>query len=163
MRVYTKKFATITILSLLAFVMASNVCSAQEWSRSGKTEIFGVLDLMDFLGIDLDLYGIGVGYNINDNLNLNTTFTFGSMVIVDVYSWNVNLDYNILADRLTPLVSGGIGYLFGDFGLSEFTYNLGVGGRYDITDQFFIKAMYKMTWINSVDMDSIYLGIGYMF
>lgn len=157
MRVYTKKFATITILSLLAFVMASNVCSAQDWSRSGKTEIFGVLEMLDTPVGDLDFYGIGLGYNLNDNFNLNTTFTFEE----DVNWWNVNLDYNILPDRLTPLVQGGIGLLFN--GGSEFTYSLGVGGRYDITDNIFVKAMYRITWVDSDDVDGIYLGIGYMF
>jgi hypothetical protein len=33
-----EKLSTIIVLSLLAFVMTSTVCKAQEWSRKGKGE-----------------------------------------------------------------------------------------------------------------------------
>ena len=46
MEFHTKKFSTIIILSLLAFVMTSAVCSAQGGSRSGKTEIYGILETL---------------------------------------------------------------------------------------------------------------------
>ena len=142
--------------------MMSSVCSAQEWSRSGKKEIFGVLDLMDAEGEDLDFYGVGLGYNIDDHFNLNTDIVFGSVGDWDLYWWHVNLDYNILEDRLTPVVSGGLGFVFNAWG-GEFAYNVGAGGRYDITDNIFVKAMYKFTWISDVDVDGVYIGIGYMF
>jgi len=194
MKVHTTKFFTITILSLLTFVMTSSVCIAQEWSRSRKTELFGTFQTMgggesSGLGItagfdDATVYGFGVGYNLDDHLNLNTDFLFGSTDYIatgygvtiegdaDLYLWNVNLDYNILEDRLTPVVTGGIG-LFGlsgaDFEESNFSYNLGFGGRWDISDNFAVKALYKFTWTNLEDSDSktrfdgVMVSLVYMF
>jgi len=189
MKVHTGKFSTIIILSLLAFVMTSSVCSAQYaqgGSRSGRTEIYGILQTLggftekdddgDKYGIDDGyVYGVGIGYNINDHINLNTDFAFGSQDVfdedetvgdLDAFLWNVNVDYNILAEPLTPLVSGGIGFATysGDGATgTDFTYNLGAGGRWDISDNVFIKATYRMTWFEDFDQDGIFVGIGYMF
>jgi opacity protein-like surface antigen len=184
MKFHTKKFSTIIMLCLLAVVMTSSVCSAQG-SRSGRSEIYGILQTLsgwtetdpdgDKYGLDdAFVYGVGIGYNIDDHLNLNSDFAFGTQDFyggggsVTAFLWNVNLDYNILAEPLTPLVSGGVGLstLSGD-GVSEsdFSYNLGVGGRWDITDNIFVKATYRMTWITDLDVDEdgIFVGIGYMF
>lgn len=202
MKFHTKKFSTIIILSLLAFVMTSAVCSAQEWSRSGKFEIFGILQTLSgdiekysstwFGGTWLEhtvsgergfddafVYGAGLGYNITDHWNLNTDFVFGSQDYywkteslettesMNVFLWNVNVDYNILAEPLTPLVSGGLGYAVysGDEDSvgTSFTFNIGAGGRWDISENVFIKATYRMTWIETDDQNGIYLGVGYMF
>lgn len=193
MKFHTKKFSTIIILSLLAFVMTSAVCSAQGGGRSGKTEIYGILETLggysenvSFFGTttkfgfdDAFVYGAGLGYNITDNWNLNTDFVFGSQDAywerrtskitesVNVFLWNVNVDYNILAEPLTPLVSGGLGYAIysgeEDSIGTCFTFNIGAGGRWDISDNIFIKALYRMTWFETNDQDGIYLGVGYMF
>lgn len=199
MRVNTTKFFTITILSLLAFVMASSVCSAQVWSRSGKTEFFGTFQTMgggdaSATGIALDyddttVYGFGFGHNFDNHWNLNTDFLFGSTDVdvsgslatatkgdFDLWLWNVNLDYNFFEDRLTPLVTAGIG-LFGtsgdydngaSFSESNFSYNLGVGGRWDISDNLFLKAIYRITFhdlenADGPDFDGVMVSIGYMF
>jgi len=194
MKVYTTKFYTITILSLLAFVMTSSVCSAQEWIRTGKTEIFGTFQTMgggetSGLGVTVDfddatVYGFGIGYNLDNHFNLNTDFLFGSTDFtatgfgatiegdVDLWLWNVNLDYNFFEDRLTPVVTGGIG-LFGlsseDSSESNFSYNLGFGGRWDISDNFAVKALYKFTWTALKDSDSntrfdgVMVSLVYMF
>ena len=200
MKVHTKKFSTIIILSLLAFVMTSSICSAQAGSRSGKSEIYGILQTLGgwsdkesgtILGETVSLeyglddafiYGVGIGYNIDDHFNLNTDFAFGTQDVfaefeavgivvkgkesATVFLWNVNLDYNILAEPLTPLVSAGIGYAtYSGSGAtgSDFTYNIGGGGRWDISDNFFVKATYRMTWFEDFDQDGIFVGIGYMF
>ena len=182
MKVHTKKFSTIIILSMLVFVLTSSVCSAQG-SRSGRSEIYGILQNLGGATVDEDdevklddayVYGVGVGYNLDDHFNLNTDLVFGTQDAFDeddrksanAFLWNVNLDYNILEGPLTPLVSGGIGfatYRVDYMSGSDFTYNLGAGGRWDISDNFFIKALYKMTWFEDFDQDGIFLGIGYMY
>jgi len=93
MNVQTTKLSAITIISLLVFTMTANLCSAQEWSRKGKTEFFGTLQTLgsetvnysypDVLPVKFDMdsayvYGIGFGYNFTDHWNINTEMLFGS-------------------------------------------------------------------------------------
>jgi len=143
MNVQTTKLSTITILCLLVFTVTTGLCSAQEWSRKGKTELFGTIQMLggdevdysftDELPVTLDLdggniYGIGLGYNMTDHWNLNTDLLFGSADAdvkisgdkagsekMDYILWDINLDYNIWKERFTPLVTGGIGFM--DFGI----------------------------------------------
>lgn len=205
MKVHTKKFSTIIILSLLAFVMTSAVCSAQGYSRKGQSEIYGMFQIMsgntsDFSAsywslensFELDdstVFGFGIGFNATDHWNLNTDLLFGSADFTrvgrrpgssttitgdaDLFFWDVNVDYYILADRLTPLVTAGIGFVNLDsdtlFDETNFSYNLGAGGRWDITDNIFVKAIYRVTWTeledaeDNIDFDGISLSVGYMF
>jgi len=198
MKVHTKNLSI--IVSLFAFVMTSAVCNAQGYSRSGKSEIYGMIQTMDSTdasgsGFKLDfdsttVYGIGIGSNLTDHWNLNTDFLFGSADIdvsgsratategdTDYFLWDINVDYNILAERLTPLVTGGIG-LFnfnGDynngnsFSETNFSYNLGAGGRWDVTDNMMIKLIYRVTWTEIEDTDDnsdfsgVALSVAYMF
>lgn len=87
-----------------------------------------------------------------------------------------NLDVNILKSRFTPMVSGGIGFIRftggfngGAFDETDFSYNLGWGFRWDVTNHFLIKAIYRATWTKledsdeSILLDGISLGIGYVF
>lgn len=98
MNVQTTKLSTITIISLLVFTMTAGLCSAQEWSRKGKTEIFGTFQHMgrekveysypdalppNVLPVTFDMegtniYGFGLGYNLSDHWNINTDLLFGS-------------------------------------------------------------------------------------
>ena len=122
MNVQTTKLPTITILCLLVFTVTAGLCSAQEWSRNGKTELFGMIQMLggdevdysfpDELPVTLDLdggniYGIGLGYNMTDHWNLNTDLLFGSVDAdvkisgdkagsedMDYFLWDINLDYN---------------------------------------------------------------------
>ena len=143
MNIKTSKLSTIAIISLFVFTMTASICSAQGWSRKGKTELFGTIQMIgseeikysftDILPVTLDMdstavYGIGYGYNITDHWNINTDLLFGSadtdVKIVkttaetkdmDYVLWNLNLDYNLWKSRFTPLVTGGIGIM--DFGI----------------------------------------------
>jgi len=72
--------------------------------------------------------------------------------------WNVNLDYNILKSRLTPLVTGGIGLMnFHNHAEhrdeTHFSYHAGVGGRWDITDRIALRVIYRSTWTEIEDAD----------
>ena len=117
MNVQTTKLSTITIISLLVFTMTASLCSAQEWSRKGKSELFGTIQTMasekveysypdglplDVLPVKFDmdstyLYGFGFGYNLSDHWNINTDLLFGSadtdVKIIDVTVETAEMDY----------------------------------------------------------------------
>jgi hypothetical protein len=200
-------FMIIVLLSVMSFLLTSKDCKSQDWSRSGKTEIFVIGQQIDgdstsadtvspFYIIEVDLEvddtfvgGLGAGYNFNDYLNLNGEIGFGSTDMElefrgiasvkadsDLVGMDFNLDYNVLKSRFTPMVTGGIGFIYydADFGvvdLSEtvFSYNLGAGFRWDIGDHFLAKALYKLTWTELEDTDDtlklggVSLSIGYVF
>jgi len=180
--------------------MTSTICSAQEWSRKGKGEFFGMVQTVGSLTVHSNipgleftakvdsttLYGVGLGANINDHFNLNTDFLFGSqdwtatwedVTVTEGYNlwlWDINLDYNVLKGRLTPLVIGGIGYLNisgEDVSEGHFSYNLGVGLRWDLTDNLSLKALYRWTSTSDeledsddkMELDGFSFGIAYMF
>ena len=116
MNVQTAKFSTITIISLLVFTMTASICSAQEYSRKGKSELFGTIQKMSseeveypfthILPVKLDVdsttvYGFGYGQNLTDNWNINMDLLFGyadtDVKIVqnatDVTVGSVEMDY----------------------------------------------------------------------
>jgi len=208
MNVKTSKFSTIAIISLLVFAMTASICNAQDWSRGGKSELFGMIQQIGseevkyklppaMLPVSLDIdnafvYGIGYGYNMNDHWNINADLLFGSADTdvkvsnvtvetedMDYVLFNVNLDYNLWKSRFTPLVTGGIGIM--DFGIdttavgvgdvhdSDLSYNLGVGIRWDVEDNMFLKAVYRTTWSEFVDADAdmeydiFSLSVAYMY
>jgi hypothetical protein len=53
--------------------------------------------------------------------------------------------------------------------LDGFSYGLGVGARYDINDQFAVKAAYRMQWVDlsnasgTPDIDGFELTFGWKF
>jgi opacity protein-like surface antigen len=87
----------------------------------------------------------------------------------------LNLDYNIINRRLTPFVTAGIGYQYVSseienhppiwscswdpwwgstcgyyqpyYSETDFTWNVGAGLRWNVTDRFFIKAMGGLNWL----------------
>ena len=206
MNVKTTSFSNIAIF-LLVFSVTAGICTAQEYSRNGKSELFGTIQTLgsedvdylfpDRLPITLDLdstavYGIGYGYNFTDHWNLNTDLLFGSTDAdikiggttvgdedMDYVLWNVNLDYNILKNRLTPLVTGGIGLMdfnintkatgLGEVQESNVSFNLGAGVRWDVKDNMLLKLIYKATWteLNHADndqrFDGVSFSVAYMF
>lgn len=136
--------------------------------------------------------GIGFGYNINDYLNVNSSITGAGLdfkVQDSVFGntsgntaavkWDVSLDYNILKKRLTPLLTAGAGatyfsgnfdnFFLGNFGETDLVWGVGGGVRWDISDHWFAKAIYRVNWTNFQKSDdttrfnSIALGIGYTF
>jgi opacity protein-like surface antigen len=175
-----------------------------EFSRKGKGEFHGVAEYLTgwettkFNGGDISLKidsgfagGIGFGYSINDYLNVNSSITGGSLDFeaedsffgntsddTSVVKWDVNLDYNILKKRLTPLITTGVGmtYFSGnfanqwfDFGEADLVWGIGGGVRWDISDRWFVKTLYRVNWTslekadNATRFNSIALGIGYVF
>jgi opacity protein-like surface antigen len=54
--------------------------------------------------------------------------------------------------RSTHLISG-----------SSFSYSIGGGARWDITDKFFMKGLYKITKAGNFSFNGISLNLGYHF
>jgi opacity protein-like surface antigen len=111
------------------------------------------------------------------------------------YSHQLNLTYNFSSRAFTPFVHGGIGmtkldskitsgppdvdcwwdpwwgYIcFGDwktYDTTEFTYNLGLGLRWDINNAIYTKASYSREFLSlkngSLDFDFAILELGMMF
>jgi opacity protein-like surface antigen len=162
-------------------------------SMGGDTTTATTAGLRPTLELDDTIVGgLGYGFNFTDNINLNTDFYLGSTDLTgrvsgvtltgdtDLFGWDLNLDINILKTRFTPLLTGGIGFInfngswnsaVGDMHFSEtdFSYNLGGGFRWDVSDHFLIKALYKATWTKLQDtddnmmLDGVSLSIGYLF
>jgi opacity protein-like surface antigen len=183
---------------LLVFIMISSICSAEGFKQRGSGEIFCIFQQMSGdstsgMGISLELddftaFGFGYGYNFNNNFNLNFDMFFSSTDVTSsdysttteidssIWGYDLNLDFNILQNQFTPMITGGIGFInfSGDvvgfiFNETDFSYNFGVGFRWDVTDHFLIKGLYKSTWTKLKDtdqkimFDGIGLFLGYVF
>jgi opacity protein-like surface antigen len=102
-----------------------------------------------------------------------------------------NLTYNIINRRITPIITAGIGYQYLDSEIesappqtycwwdpfygyyhcytdqphattTDFTWNVGAGFRWNITDNFFIKAVGGANWVeygNASGITTQYQGI----
>lgn len=93
-----------------------------------------------------------------------------------LFGMNTFLDYNILKSRLTPLLSANFGFLtmsadVEDISAGETDLLFGVGGgvRWDISDRWFAKAVYRLNWTEFEGMDELTMvhgilaQIGYRF
>ncbi len=190
----------IGLFGLGVWLMCSQATLAQDSRRAGKSELFGVMQyfqgdsqstsLSGFnVTLDFDdtvLYGAGFGYNLAEWLNVNGELLYGSTDFdfringlsgtddTDIVQLNLNLDYNILPTRLTPVVTGGVGIIifngdvgFLDFSEADVSYSFGGGIRWDVTDQIFVKVLYRRIRTELEDFDdqhefdtvNIYLGI----
>ena len=193
------KLKLILILVTLSLVSSPH---ADEFDRGGKGEVYGIIQQLNgdsvtgsAFGISTELElddtisgGIGFGYNFNNHINLNTDTLFGVTdvngkargVMVEgdtfMWGWNLNLDINVLPTRVTPVITGGVGFIHfnGDFeGFTfqetDFSYNLGVGIRWDVTDHFLVKGMYRGFWTELQDtddqilLDGVNLSVGFAF
>jgi len=171
----------------------------EEYSRQGKQEYFLTAQSMSgdkttayFLGAieteleidDFMAFGGGYGKHLTDFVNLNTELLLGSTEVLGdsatFVNWNLGLDYNFMKTRLTPLVTGGIGIINFRTNTSKdgvtlldstnTSYYLGGGFRWDVTDSFFVKGIYKATWTKLFEesndtllLNGINLNVGYIF
>jgi opacity protein-like surface antigen len=204
-----KKYIAVSVLVTAATIRVANAASIpsplEDCSRKGRAEIYAIAESLSgwertklnngniSLKIDSGIGGgVGFGYNINEYLNVNTAVTgsgvnfkaqdsdFGEVSgDTSIVKWDVNLDYNILKKRLTPLLTAGVGmtYFSGsfdgnsflEFGEADLVWGIGGGVRWDISDHWFAKATYRVNWADLQESDSptrfnsIALGIGYTF
>ncbi len=178
------------MIFLTSVLVISPLCYCEEWfGRKDKSEFLLIVNPVSISDTestkynatlkieDTTFYAFGAGFNVHDNINLNfdaaffTNFDFklkqNHTVVdhadVDSMSMNFNLDYNILNQRITPVVSAGLGFIrfdgdwdnsfFGIFSETDFTYNVGAGLRWDITDFIGFKAVYRNMWALLEDAD----------
>jgi opacity protein-like surface antigen len=166
--------------TLLVTVVVSPARAADgTWSRAHRLEAFPMIQFLggdeapwndgadDGKIEDTVLFGGGLGFNLNDHLNINGDLTVGRTEVVlsppgypDIHYFtqgatlwlgDINLDYNILKNRLTPLVTGGIGFAkwrnhAESVGEIHWAYNLGAGVRWDFTDNLALRVIYRSTW-----------------
>lgn len=188
---------SIGLLSALTCVAADGPLDT--YTRSGKSEIDGfgtyIASGAEFRGLGItgkfgSGYGGGVAFGIfaNNHFRISTdiggtgvdyTATNGRSVVtgqVSMLNWNVGVDCNILTTRLTPVISAKVGVthlasdgLAGSASETDFSYGVGGGVRYDITDHLSAKLSYLANWTNLKDSDGATLfhtftfGLGYTF
>ena len=173
-RAYQVSIIMKILLILVACLTMATIASAEEWKRSGRVEYYGLLQNMGGdktygSGVMMEIgstsaIGIGYGSNFSNHLNLNMDMWLGSTNVTGkalgvtvkgnttLLGWDANLDINILQSRFTPIVSGGVGFISfsGDvvgfpFSETDLSYNYGGGFRWDVTDNFLLKTIYRTT------------------
>ena len=156
---------------------------------------------------DTGLGGVGMAYHFNDFLSIRSDFMFGGATLhtqgpdgtelapaqsAFLQTGRVNLDYNMINRRLTPVLTAGIGYQYLEMESEEtyyvqgyhgawyetqsnyyyetdFTWNVGAGFRWNVTDQLFIKVMGGAQWLQYSGAKNIstqiegFFVIGWMF
>lgn len=173
---YRIKLFPITIIFLMLFsLIVVTPGAAKEWSRRGRTEIYGIAqnmggDSTSSSGIvqmelsSTSAVGLGYGTNFSDHVNLNMDLWLGSTNVegkafgvtvngdTSLLGLDFNIDINILSRRFTPVVTGGAGIInfTGDiegfpFDEMDLSYNYGAGIRWDATDHLLFKLIYRFT------------------
>ncbi len=127
----------------------------------------------DFISIQGDFMFGGATFNANvpDNFGGNINFKQDAFI----QSGRFNVTYNIINRRITPFITAGLGYQYTETELenappvgycwwdpwwgwvcyydhphawqTDFTWNAGAGFRWNITDNFFVKATAGATWL----------------
>jgi opacity protein-like surface antigen len=128
--------------------------------------------------------GFGAGAGINfDQFNISLDFLFGSSGIKSTNSFDIkvgvvdaNLEYQFLPSPITPLVFAGIGAVTftdsfsgtGNIDETDFSYNFGGGFRWTMSEQFYLKGVYRVTSakiINTTDailFHGVSIHLGYI-
>jgi opacity protein-like surface antigen len=196
--------------------------ATEPFSRKNKLEVYGLgeylhSDNTTYTGPygenvtmkidDTGLGGMGVAYHFSDFFSVHGDFMFGQATLhalapdgtevspsqtAFLQSGRVNLDYNMINRRLTPVLTAGIGYQYleinseetyyvqGYYGSwyetqgayyyeTDFTWNVGAGFRWNVTDQLFVKVMGGAQWLQysgaqnvSTQLEGFFV-IGWMF
>jgi opacity protein-like surface antigen len=186
---------------LVTIVVSTANAVDKEWSRAGRLEAF---PLIQFMGNNEGpwhdgvaegeiestvLFGGGVGFNLNDHLNVHGDLQIGRTELMlhpvglpdnqyeegaTVWFGDINLDYNILKSRLTPLVTGGIGFAKWrnheiSTGEIHWAANAGAGVRWDINDNLALRVTYRSTWTelhnadDTLQFSGVMASLIYMF
>ena len=126
------------------------------------------------------LGGLGIGYDLSDHFTLGVNVQAGGGTIeasagatsvsesATFFAAGTYLDWNILKSRFTPLVSANLGFLgmsgdVGDESASEtdFTFGIGGGARWDMSDRWFAKALYTANWMEFEGFDELTMVHGF--
>jgi hypothetical protein len=176
------------------------------WSNTYNTEGGSSIEVDDDLG-----WGFGMGYNLSQQFNLGFAFSWRSTPYtakivpvsdplpryynnwLDTSTAAVTGDFNLLKGRITPYVSGSVGWLginsniaagtdvgcywdpwYGylcvpytsTYGADCATWGLGIGLRAEITPTMFMRAGWDHNWndLDTVDgVDLMRIDIGAIF
>jgi opacity protein-like surface antigen len=144
---------------------------------------------------DTDLFGFSWGYNYGSHLNLNLEMALGRPDFkgswgtstlsgtADMWTGDLNVEYNLLKSRFTPFVGVGLGFMYFDSNIPEgdpdvwcwwdyywgyvcgasqsthsatdFTWNATAGVRWEVTDRLLLKASYKAMWTKVGDSGTV--------
>ena len=125
--------------------------------------------------------GFGLAYHFSDYISVHSDFLFGPATFHAegpggpsytlgqngfLQSGRVNLDYNIINRRLTPFITGGIGYQYMQveyphyyydnyYSEADFTWNVGGGIRWTIVENLFIKLTAGAQWLQYQHAENI--------
>lgn len=139
--------------------------------------------------------GFGAAYNFTDQLALRFDTRFGDTAShghglqegghSDVFlnDARVNLEWNFLKSRVTPYVTGGIGFQYVEielenatpvpvcyfdpwygyycglakpvFSETDFAWNTGIGLRWDVTDHLVLRAALDAGWVDYQDAKGV--------
>ncbi len=196
--------------------------ATEPFSRVNKLEVYGLGEYLHqynttfsdgYFGNvtmkmdDTGLGGVGVAYHFSDFFSVRANFMFGGATLhtlgpdgtevapsqsAFLQTGRLNLDYNMINRRLTPVLTAGIGYQYlqidqnqsytfqgyhGSYYVTDnsyyyetdFTWNVGAGFRWNVTDHFFMKAIVGPQWLQYSGANHIttqfegFLSIGWMF
>ena len=196
------KLAMTSLFTALVLLGGRQTHAQEEWRRKGSWDLFGSAqyllgDRVDFskfgVRVDIDdtaMFGFSAGYHITDHwavsfdiLGGQTDFNSSGMQLAlsdsaFVIGSNVNLEYNFLRGRISPLLRAGVGsYNFSELDLyagvthaeTDFAWNVGGGLCWNVTDHFVLKLIGGAAWTNLKDSSStaqfgfVTLGIGASF
>lgn len=109
--------------------------------------------------------GVGVGFDLSDHFTVGLDVGAGSATLnatargaslsesATLLAANSYLDWNVLKGRFTPLLTANVGFLnlSGDVGgtsagETDFSFGFGGGVRWDFSDRWFAKAVYRLNW-----------------
>jgi opacity protein-like surface antigen len=195
------KWEWVAAVVLVTSVASAGYAEEQTWSRAGRLEAYPTIQYLGSDEIpfhdgadqdkaeDAPYFGGGMGFNLNDHLNLHGDLVVGRTSLeghptglpdvtahesATLWFGDLNLDYNILKNRFTPLVTGGVGFAKWrnhELGTGEihWAYNLGGGARWDISDNLALRIIYRTTWTKleraeeSFEFRGVVASLIYMF
>jgi opacity protein-like surface antigen len=121
-----------------------------------------------------------IGYQATgiDGIDPGTTIDYSNNLSISTFA--ITGDWNILEGPFTPYINGVLGWTLIDtnivaglsngcywdpwwgyicgtvpttYGKDVFTYGLGAGGRFQVSESFFLRAGYEYAWIDAGNID----------
>jgi hypothetical protein len=191
--VFLSSFLILAVLAP-AVVSAQTISGrSEQWDFSFQTRYTMAEDYSGEGGSTLHVkedlgWGFGFNYNLNLHFSLGAIFSWRTVPYeatgvsaedpsdVIRYGGQINTsnaglsgEYNILKGRFTPYVNASLNWMlintvvYGDKGAA---YTLGLGGRFEVSHDTFLRAGYERGWTSSGPFDGsnmIRLDIGFMF
>ena len=186
--------ASVVAAVLCGLIFSAGNARASERDEMTDLFLFGQFASEDdttatIFGVDVDVEyeesfggGFGIGRNVNDFINLNGTLLIGEAEVTaealgfttsedaTLIAPDFNVDWNILDADVTPFITAGAGLMFflGDESDTEFSAGAGVGVRWDVSHDTFMKVWYRARWFELDETDDALMlhtfnvGIGIM-